>query len=273
MSTKYWIKLYHEILHDPKMGRMPDHLWRRVIELFLIAGEHNRGGVLPPLTEIAWALRLREEQLETEMIELQKTGILSSIDGVWIVTKFAERQEPMDKAEYMRRKREQQQKDHYYGEDDTLQDSYQSVTNSNADTDTDIDIDINAADAALAPPEPPKKGEKKARKLPDKAIHQERGKLIEHFLARSKVRFPNVKTNSEIKAAQKLWWGPADQILEITNKDPAIYRTLIDAAVEQMDRENLHISNLNSILNIVIGLEGKSKRASTGASSNGYTPA
>ena len=25
----YWIKLYHEVLNDPKMGRLPDRLWRR----------------------------------------------------------------------------------------------------------------------------------------------------------------------------------------------------------------------------------------------------
>jgi len=30
MGSPYWIKLYHEILNDPKMGRLPDRLWRRI---------------------------------------------------------------------------------------------------------------------------------------------------------------------------------------------------------------------------------------------------
>ena len=29
---KYWIKLYHEILDDPKMGRLSDRTWRRTNE-------------------------------------------------------------------------------------------------------------------------------------------------------------------------------------------------------------------------------------------------
>lgn len=57
MAAKYWIKLYHEILHDPKMGRLPDNLWRRCIELFLLAGElgaevdEDDKGHLPPPPE------------------------------------------------------------------------------------------------------------------------------------------------------------------------------------------------------------------------------
>jgi len=39
MTGNYWIKLYIEILHDAKMGAMSDRLWRRTIEMFLLAGE------------------------------------------------------------------------------------------------------------------------------------------------------------------------------------------------------------------------------------------
>lgn len=129
MASKYWIKLYQEILYDPKMGMMSDRLWRRTIELFLMAGEMDDSGNLPPIDEIAWKLRLGREQLETEMIELQETGILSRVEGRWYVTKFEERQAPMDKAEYMRRKREGDKRDGYY------QGRYQGVTSGNTDTD------------------------------------------------------------------------------------------------------------------------------------------
>ena len=44
MASRYWIKLYHEILEDPKMGRLSDRQFRRVIELFLLAGDCEMDG-------------------------------------------------------------------------------------------------------------------------------------------------------------------------------------------------------------------------------------
>jgi hypothetical protein len=259
--TKYWIKLYHEILHDPKMGRMGDHLWRKTIELFLVAGEYDQGGALPPLSEISWTLRTTEEMLETDLIELQKLGILTLQEGRWVVTKFLERQEPMEKSEYMRRKRLESHKNEYY----PLPDSYHSVTNSNTDTDTDTDTESIAADAAPPPPVTPKK------RTPQPERHPERRDLIAYFLDKTKIKFPKTSSQAEIKAAQKFWWGPADRILEISNKDPAVYRPLIDGAISEMDRDHLTISSLNSVLSIVTSIHGRSQRHTGG--NNGYTAA
>lgn len=154
MAAKYWIKLYHEILHDPKMARMPDNLWRLTIELFLLAGENNSDGELPPIEDIAWTLRDNPEHVETNMIELQRLGILSMSDGVWSVTKFIARQEPLPKDEYMRRKRGNEQREEYY--DGVLPEVTEPVTNSHVDTDTDTDTDkkrkdINTAAAISRP--------------------------------------------------------------------------------------------------------------------------
>ena len=93
---RYWIKLYHEILHDPKMGVLSDTLWRRVIELFLIAGEYggeNKDGLLPPVAEIAWILHQPTEKVEEELTSLSTTGIIRRTeDGRWRVVNFAARQ-------------------------------------------------------------------------------------------------------------------------------------------------------------------------------------
>ena len=134
MSAKYWIKLYHEILYDRKMATMRSDLWQRTIQMFLIAGEEDRDGNLPSIDDIAFTLRMNKEQLETDMVELQSVGILSINNGQWYVTKFSERQAKMDKAEYMRRKRDENQTAQYYG--------YQPVTNGNADK-IRIDTDKN----------------------------------------------------------------------------------------------------------------------------------
>ena len=81
MASKYWIKLYHEILDDPKMGRLPDALFRRAIEFFLIAGERGREGDLPPLADIAWRLRADEIALLAQMEDLEALNILSRSCG------------------------------------------------------------------------------------------------------------------------------------------------------------------------------------------------
>ena len=133
MATKYWIKLYHETLDDPKMARLSDRLYRRVIECFLLAGNEHKDGLLPSLPDIAWRLHCDEEQLETELIELSNIGILSQQEGRWYVTKFAERQEKMSKAEYMKRKRDTEKRAEHY--QTTYQPRYQDVTIGNTETD------------------------------------------------------------------------------------------------------------------------------------------
>ena len=132
--NKYWIKLYHEILDDPKMGKMTDRLWRRTIELFLIAGDENgsdKTGILPSISDMAWRLRLTEEELETDLADLASYGIVHKSDDRWVVSNFNKRQAPMPKDEYMRRLRKERQRDVFVTNE--LPDSYQSVTRSNAE--------------------------------------------------------------------------------------------------------------------------------------------
>jgi hypothetical protein len=136
MTSKYWIKLYHEILDDPKMGRLPDALFRRTIELFLIAGDCNRAGKLPPLTDIAWRLRADEIELLTQMEDLEALNILSrSVDGSWRVAHFKERQEASPMAERVRRHRRAERS----GEKPPYKASNDTVTDRYTDTDTDAD--------------------------------------------------------------------------------------------------------------------------------------
>lgn len=139
MVGKYWIKLYHELLYERKIATLEDRLWRRMIECFLMAGELNQGGKLPPLVDMAYLLRMSEENLETDLNELIRIGVLEYRDESYFVKNFEKRQAPMEKAEYMRRMREQRQREEARQNLPELQDSYQSVTVSNTDTDTDTD--------------------------------------------------------------------------------------------------------------------------------------
>jgi hypothetical protein len=106
MTKRFWIKLYIEILDDPKMGRLGDELWRRAVELFLLAGKEGNDGALPPIDEMAWTLRLSEDKVLEDLHGLAEVGIVHELEpGVWVVTKFAQRQAAVPVEERVRRYR------------------------------------------------------------------------------------------------------------------------------------------------------------------------
>ena len=139
MASKYWIKLYHEILDDPKMGKMSDRLWRRTIEMFLLAGDYDKDGELPPLEDLAWRLRSDNETLQQDVEELKRIGILSANGSIHLVTNFSERQSAMSGAERISRFRDSRRKEEYYGNKDETED----VTSRYTDIDTDIESDTD----------------------------------------------------------------------------------------------------------------------------------
>lgn len=193
MAAKYWIKLYHEILHDPKMGRLPDNLWRRCIELFLLAGElgcevveEDEKGVLPSTEEIAWHLRQSEQVLEAELVKLTEIGILTKIETGWLVTNFANRQKHVADAERMKQYRERKRKKELQSSDASDTDVVtRSVTKRNIESDKESDKESSpngeGADAPAAEtkkpirapspiPEAIKVYQSITRRLPDKVL-------------------------------------------------------------------------------------------------------
>ncbi|HEY3343378.1 MAG TPA: hypothetical protein VGJ97_00525, partial [Anaerolineaceae bacterium] len=105
MPAFYWIKLFHEIVDDPKMALMPDRLWRRTVELFLLAGRHNQSGLLPDTRQLAWELRMPTDDLQLDLEQIERTGILQRVQSGWLVTHFEKRQSPADPAERKRQQR------------------------------------------------------------------------------------------------------------------------------------------------------------------------
>ena len=149
MASKYWIKLYHEILHDPKMGKLPDHLWRRTIEAFLIAGEYGDDGRLPCPSDVAWTLRTTEEEIVECWDALTEAGIVTKDMDGWYVTKFAARQAAVSGQERLKRFRERQHRAQYDGNE------IATTRYVDADVETDTESDADAEGANTAPEEPP----------------------------------------------------------------------------------------------------------------------
>lgn len=74
--SMYYIKVNHDILSDPTIASMPDHLWRRYIECQLAAGIVDEEGFLPETTELAWVLRTTVPELESTLQQLMTKGLL-----------------------------------------------------------------------------------------------------------------------------------------------------------------------------------------------------
>lgn len=152
MSSNYWIKLYIEILNDPKMARLSDRLFRRTIELFLLAGAQGLDGLLPSLEDMAWQLRIFPQKLTAEMQALKEVDILDYSDGSWNVVNFKSRQSPVDTNERVKRHRDLKKQNQYHltcNEDVTKR--YTTSRNSSnetetiryTDTDTDTETESN----------------------------------------------------------------------------------------------------------------------------------
>ena len=228
MAAKYWIKLYHEVLHDPKMGKLPDNLWRRVIELFLLAGETDQDGILPDVDDMAWTLRLPLEQLELELEQLQKVNIVSLVGEKWVVTKFSERQAAVSPAERMKRMRDRNRKKKSAEQPKPEQVTdvvTRSVTKRNTDTDTDTDTDKNIP-----------KGSGKPQKVGPKTM------VRDTFLEKTKMVMPHKKSE------QNFWWGNFGEMVNIAGGDGGLAAKYICQAVDHMLDSGLTIGGPESII-------------------------
>lgn len=216
MASHYWIKLYHEILDDPKMGRLRDSLWRRVIECFLMAGEMQADGYLPALEDMAWRLHTNAEMLEAELSELARIGILDQRDGGWFVVNFEERQSAMSAAERAKRWRERQRKQDYYGEQTPGE---RKPNDSFAEEEKEKEVDT----------------EEIARVTPS----------VESFCNHCGTPPPDLE-----KAPRTSWVDPGLKIIGTAGGDPAEAAKLVQATLQYMDRKELSYSNLGSLVNV-----------------------
>lgn len=245
MPSKYWIKLHQEILEDPKMGRLPDNLWRRSIELFLLAGElgsdlkEDDRGHLPATGEIAWRLRQLEERLEAELHQLAQVGILTQTETGWFVTNFVKRQKHVNPAERMKQYRERKREKELQNSDT------KGVTYRNAEIEERKE---NTTPNGVG------------NKLPDQVDKPDGPKkqLMGMFNKTTNMQMPHRKTDVSF------WWSSIGELYKMVNCDVDIGEYLIKQSVERMSQKGLDITSPNSILGycraILAEGNGKKKR-------------
>ena len=70
-----WVKLYTEALNDPVVGRLTDRQHRTFVNL-LLAGMVDDDGRLGTRSDVAWHLRVGEEQVAEDVAALAAAGIV-----------------------------------------------------------------------------------------------------------------------------------------------------------------------------------------------------
>lgn len=104
MGKYTWIKIFTEIVHDPKIQRLPVYLRWRFVELCCLAGEHGHGGALQPVEEMAWVLRSSTDEVVKSLRSLAEIGVVQeSQPGNWMVVNFEKRQSRMSENERQQR--------------------------------------------------------------------------------------------------------------------------------------------------------------------------
>ena len=103
------------ILDDPKMGNLPDHLFKMAILFFLLAGESDNNGYVIPESSIAWRLRMNQETVNADIEALIHHNILRRIKGNLKVLNFDKWQKSVPVNERVRKYRETRMKQAGYG--------------------------------------------------------------------------------------------------------------------------------------------------------------
>ena len=230
MASNYWVKLYHEILDDPKMCRLTDRQYRRVIELFLLAGDYEMDGLLPGIDDIEFRLR-SPEGLKEDIETLIECNILSVNElGEYFITRWLDRQNAMSNKERQARYRDSKRKELYYGND--------SITKRN----TDIDID-----------------KIKMKRPPPQKVVEQTQEFLNFFMLKTKLDPPNGSMFS------KKWITPLTEMLKVSDNDLEDAKRILLQAIKDSDKSKWTFDTPLGIQSKFNAAAGKQKRKGVSA--------
>lgn len=100
-----WFKFYDDVLYDPKVQRLPKDVAWNWVNILCLASKGS--GKLPPISDIAFALRITDREADALIETLLSAGLLDDIGGAMCPHNWHERQGTVDtNAERQRRFRE-----------------------------------------------------------------------------------------------------------------------------------------------------------------------
>jgi hypothetical protein len=132
----YWLKLYTEILEDPKYYRLTDNAKLGMIELMLVAKKVGLEGEIPSIEDVAFYTRRSVDWWQPVFEELSKIEYLVISGSETIIRKFAERQAAVEVTERMKQSRALKHKNEFVSRE-----CNEPVTNRNGDSDTETETE------------------------------------------------------------------------------------------------------------------------------------
>lgn len=238
-----WVKLYTEMLDDPKIGRMEPALRWRFVEMILLAGECDADGLLitgdEPMSieDMAWRLRSDAKAILDDLKKMQKIGLMDFDDDCWLVCKFRDRQgRPQSEKREQWRDRQKKHRD-------VTQVS--RMTNAPREEKRREDK-IRKDSPAPVGAEPPNNG----KKPPEKTAFILAMEQLERDFALSRGCDPPDWTRP--KEANKRWRTPLAQLYHACGDDTGITTKLIRDTVDRMRKDKLTFDAPDQILKVAL---------------------
>ena len=69
----YWFRVYDDLVDDPKVQRLAPSLYKALINLWCLTSANR--GVLPPINEIAFKLRMKPQKAQRVLDALKAAGL------------------------------------------------------------------------------------------------------------------------------------------------------------------------------------------------------
>jgi hypothetical protein len=142
-EARRWFRFYAESINDPKVQRLPAHLFKTWVNLLCLAC--SNGGTFPAISDIAFQLRMSDHEAQTQIDELIGLGLIDiTADRKLEPHNWSGRQFLSDTSAQRVRK-------HRAKKAESSPEQPCNVTVTPPDTDTDTDTDTEKEVTPLAP--------------------------------------------------------------------------------------------------------------------------
>ena len=226
MASKYWLKLFHETIYDPKVMMMSPGARLRFYECLCLAGDYDKDGELPPIEHMMFVFRISREQLFDELNELVKSEMVIQDGDKFIIKNWTKRQVAMDSTERSSRYRESKQHKEYQS---VSRNCNETATNCDADVDIDKEVDVD-----------------KEEKRVEVDVDSNDSSLISAFESISKLQAPR---------------DPADWSISLqAMKNKGVTNQIMSQAVSELSEKNYKITGPKSIEQACAIILAKMKR-------------
>ncbi len=191
--------------------------------------------------DVCYRLRCDAQNLKTDIEKLVSVGLVSIEDGIIVIANFAGRQGPTQE-EKRKKWRERQRK------------RRERVTKESPVTPGGLTPleEEEEEDSIASKDAPPKKHRQETKRIKNRKV------LQWYFVEKTGLPQPKANTQAQAKASQRLWWGPLDEIFELSGEDVESGKRLIDTSLEKLN--GVTVSDPNSIIKTVRSVYAEAKR-------------